>query len=92
MSAVWARCTGRCERAGAAIGGQSDGRQGDRRCRQHAGPDEGGALGGTITGAGTLQLDGATAYTLAAGTTLPIGTVAVDAGATLSGAGIFPER
>jgi hypothetical protein len=47
----------------------------------------GGALTETISGAGTLKLDGTTAYTLGAGATASIANVQIDAGATLSGAG-----
>ncbi len=47
----------------------------------------GGQLGGNISGAGTLQLDGAKAYTISASTILPISKVKLDAGATLSGSG-----
>ncbi len=46
----------------------------------------GGRLGGNISGAGALQLDGAT-YTISAGTILPISKLRVEAGATLSGSG-----
>lgn len=48
---------------------------------------QGVALGEAVAGAGTLRLDGAAPYTLAAASTLGIGTVQVDSGATLSGAG-----
>src|SRR6185437_3616780 len=47
----------------------------------------GGALAKSISGAGTLQLDGSTAFTLAAVDRLTVSTVSVDAGAKLSGAG-----
>ncbi len=47
---------------------------------------KGGALSEAISGAGTLQLSGTTAYTLA-GPTISMAAVAIDAGATLSGKG-----
>ncbi len=46
----------------------------------------GGSLGGTMSGAGTLKLDGSS-YALAAGTTLAVGTILLDADVTLAGAG-----
>lgn len=48
----------------------------------------GGTLSEAITGAGTLQLDGATAFTLAGGTIATAATV-IDAGAALAGAGLI---
>jgi hypothetical protein len=45
---------------------------------------KGGSLTETISGAGTLQLDGAIAYSVAGGT-IAIGFVNIDAGASLSG-------
>jgi hypothetical protein len=47
----------------------------------------GGALGGNISGAGTLKLDGATAYTLSPGATPAISEIQLDSGATLAGSG-----
>ena len=47
----------------------------------------GGALGGSFTGPGTLQLSGATAYNFASTTSLAAGRILVSAGATLSGTG-----
>jgi hypothetical protein len=47
---------------------------------------EGGALSGTISGNGSLQLDGTTPYTLA-GATVAIANELIDAGVTLSGTG-----
>jgi hypothetical protein len=47
----------------------------------------GGRLGGDVSGTGTLQLDGTTAYTISAGANLAISNIQVDTGATLSGSG-----
>jgi fibronectin-binding autotransporter adhesin len=47
----------------------------------------GGALLPSITGLGTVKLDGTTPYTLVAGETVSVANLAVDAGVTLSGAG-----
>jgi hypothetical protein len=46
----------------------------------------GGTLTEVISGAGTLELGGTTPYSLVAGSALSIATVALDTGATLSGA------
>ena len=47
----------------------------------------GGTLGGNISGAGMLKLDGATAFIINAGAPPTISQIQVDAGATLSGSG-----